>query len=323
MISRRTFLQSVAISAACVPSRGVAQTAYPTKPIRFLVPQPPGGGADLLVRTIQNKMQELLGQPVIIDNKPGAAGSIGTAEGARSAADGYTIVFVNLSTMAVNPYVYAAPGYKVSDFDPVTNMAAVTQLFCVKNDLPVKTMAEFIALARSKPGMTYGTAGNGSENHLMGELLKSMAGIDLTHVPYKGGGPAVIAAMGGEIDSIMADPLSILNHVRSGKVRALAVTSAKRVASLPDVPTMAESGVTGYEATGWRAAVVPKGTPKDVVAKIHAAITGALKDPAINAKLSEQLYTPVGNSPEDFGRFITSEDAKWSALIKKINLKLD
>lgn len=321
-LSRRNVLSGFAASLM-LPALARAQTAWPTKPIRFLVPQPPGGGADLLVRTIQNRMQELLGQPVIVDNKPGAAGSIGTAEGARSAPDGYTIVFVNLSTMAVNPYVYANTGYKVSDFDPVTNMAAVTQIFCVKNDLPVKTMAEFLVLAKSKPGMTYGTAGNGSENHLMGELLKSMAGIDLTHVPYKGGGPAVIAAMGGEIDAIMADPLSILNHIRSGKVRALAVTSAARVASLPDVPTMAESGVAGYEATGWRAAVVPKGTPKDVIAKIQAAITSALNDPAINAKLSEQLYTPVGSAPENFGRFIASEDGKWLALIKKINLKLD
>ena len=321
-VSRRLFLKGAA-AALLVPAIAHGQTVYPAKPIRFLVPQPPGGGADLLVRSIQSRMQELLGQPVIVDNKPGAAGSIGTAEGARSAPDGYTVIFVNLSTMAVNPYVYASTGYKVADLEPITNMASVTQLFCVKNDLPVKTMAEFIALAKSRPGMTYGTAGNGSENHLMGELLKSMAGIDLTHVPYKGGGPAVIAAMGGEIDAIMADPLSILNHVRSGKVRALAVTSASRVASLPEVPTMAESGVAGYEATGWRAAVVPRGTPKDVIAKIHAAITGALKDPSISAKLSDQLYTPVGNSPEDFGRFIVSEDAKWSALIKKINLKLD
>jgi len=321
-VSRRLLLKGSA-AALLAPAIAHGQTVYPAKPIRFLVPQPPGGGADLLVRSIQSRMQELLGQPVIVDNKPGAAGSIGTAEGARSAPDGYTVIFVNLSTMAVNPYVYASTGYKVADLEPITNMASVTQLFCVKNDLPVKTMAEFIALAKSRPGMTYGTAGNGSENHLMGELLKSMAGIDLTHVPYKGGGPAVIAAMGGEIDAIMADPLSILNHVRSGKVRALAVTSASRVASLPEVPTMAESGVAGYEATGWRAAVVPRGTPKDVIAKIHAAITGALKDPSISAKLSDQLYTPVGNSPEDFGRFIVSEDAKWSALIKKINLKLD
>ncbi len=291
---------------ALAPDLLRAQSAYPSKPIRFLVPQAPGGGADALVRSLQPKMQEALGQTLVIDNKPGAGGNIGTTEGARAQPDGYTLVFVNLSTMAVNPYLYARPGYKVADFDPVTNMAATTNLICVNPSLPVKTMAEFIALARAKPGtLTYATAGNGSENHLMGELLKSMAGIDLPHVPYKGGGPAVIATLGGEVSAIVADPLSAISHVKSGKLRALAVTSAKRAKALPDVPTIAESGVPGYEATGWRALAVPKGTPKDIIMKIHA------------------LYEPVGNSPEEFAAFIQAENDKWGKLVKKIGLKID
>jgi tripartite-type tricarboxylate transporter receptor subunit TctC len=324
-VSRRTVIVGTAsLPFASAPSVVQAQAKYPSKAVKFLIPQPPGGGADLLVRTLQPKMQELLGQPIVVENKPGAAGNIGTVEGARSAADGYTLVFVNLSTMAVNPYVYANTGYKIDQFEPVTNMASVTNLICVNPEMPAKTMAEFIAMAKAKPGsINYGTAGNGSENHLMGELLKSMAGIDLQHVPYRGGGPAVIAVVGGEVQAIVADPLSIMSHIKSGKVRPLAVTSAARVKSLPDVPTIAESGVAGYEATGWRALVLPKGTPKDIIDVVHAATIGALKDPAISAKLSEQLYEPVGNSPAEFAKFIETENAKWSGLIKKIGLKLD
>jgi tripartite-type tricarboxylate transporter receptor subunit TctC len=288
------------------------------------VPQPAGGGADVLVRTIQQKMQELLGQPVFIDNKPGAAGNIGTIEGARSAPDGYTIVFVNMSTMAINPHVYTKPGFSLKDFMPVTNMASVTNLICVHPAVPAKTLKEFLDLARAKPGvLNYGTAGIGSENHLMGELLKSMAKVDIQHVPFRGGGPAVIAAVGGQVEAIVADPLSALTQVKAGMLRALAVTSAERVSSLPDVPTVAEGGVPGYAATGWRAAVLPVGTPPEVAAKIHAAITGALKDPQIAARLREQLYEPVGDTPEDFAKFIEVEDEKWSKLIAQIKLRIE
>ncbi len=324
-ITRRTFAGGlVAAPIATMATPALAQAKYPNRPVRFLVPQATGGGADLLVRTLQPKLQELLGQPIVVDNKPGAAGNIGTSEGARAVSDGYTLVFVNLSTMAINPYLYKSTGYRIDDFVPVTNMASVTNIICVNPAMPAKTFAEYLALARAKPGsITYGTAGNGSENHMMGELLKSMAGIDITHVPYKGGGPAVIGTMSGESDSIVADPLSVMSHIKSGKLRALAVTSAQRVKSLPDVPTIAESGVAGYEATGWRALVLPKGTPPDIVEIVHKAVVGALKDPANSAKLTEQLYEPVGNSPADFAAFIKTENEKWSKLVAKVELKLD
>jgi tripartite-type tricarboxylate transporter receptor subunit TctC len=234
------------------------------------------------------------------------------------------LVFVNMSTMAINPHIYTKPGYAVADFVPVTNMASTTNLICVNPAVEAKTMVEFIARAKAKPGsLTYATAGNGSENHLMGELLKSMAGIDLVHVPYKGGGPAVIATIGGEVSSIVADPLSAVSHVKSGKLRALAVTSAKRVKALPDVSTVAESGVPGYEAAGWRALVMPKGTSKEIAAKVHAATVSALKDPAVSEKLTAQLYEPIGNAPEEFAAFIRSENEKWGKLIKQIGLRID
>jgi tripartite-type tricarboxylate transporter receptor subunit TctC len=323
--SRRNVLALLACTPfACFASRGFAQQHYPTKPVRFLVPQAPGGGADLLVRTIQNKLQAFFGQPVVVENKPGAGGNIGTAEGARSPPDGHTLVFVNMSTMAINPHIYKNPGYHVSDFAPVTNMASVTNLICVNPKVPAQSLGELIALARAKPGdISYATAGNGSENHLMGELLKSMAGFDMLHVPYKGGGPAVIAAVGGEVSAIVADPLSAISHVKSGKLRALAVTSGQRVKSFPDIPTVAEAGVAGYEANGWRGLVLPKGASKEVVAAVHKGVTSALGDPDIAAKLSEQLYQPVGNSPEEFEQYIRSENEKWSTLIKKINLQVD
>jgi len=323
---RRQALARIALTPVAVAgySLATAEDRYPNKPIRFIVPQPPGGGADALVRTLQPKMQELIGAAIVVDNRPGAGGNIGTAEGAKARPDGYTWVFVNLSTMAINPHIYANTGYRISDFEPVTNMAATTNLICVNPSVPAKTMVEFIALAKAKPGsLTYATAGNGSENHLMGELLKSMAGIDLVHVPYKGGGPAVIATLGGEVSSVVADPLSAFSHVKSGKLRALAVTTAKRAKPLPDIPTVAESGVPGYEASGWRALVLPKGTPKEVQAKVHAAVVGALKDPAISERLSAQLYEPIGSSPAEFAAFIQSENEKWERLVKKIGLKVD
>jgi tripartite-type tricarboxylate transporter receptor subunit TctC len=323
-LTRRTFGYGLAaLGASALAHPALSQARFPARPVRFLVPQPPGGGSDLLVRTVQGKMQELLRQPVVVENRAGAAGNIGTVEGARAAPDGYTIVFVNLSTMAINPHIYANPGFTVSDFDPLTNMALVTQVFCGKADLPAKDMREFLALAKARPGLSYATAGNGSENHLMAEMMRSMAGVNLTHVPYRGGGPAAVALVGGEVDTMMADPLSILPFVRSGRVKALGVTSARRVPSLPDVPTIAESGVPGYEAYGWRGAVVPKGTPREIVATLHAAIVGALNDPEINKKLVDQLYEPVGDSPESFGRYIASENEKMAALVKSIGLKLD
>lgn len=302
-----------------------AQDRYPSKPVTLLVPQPAGGGADALCRSLQGKLQEALGQVVIIDNRGGAAGNIGTAAGLAAPGDGYTVTFVNLSTMALNPHLYAKPGYALADVQPVIWLTSVANIIAVNPErMPAKNLAEFIELARKNPGKySYATAGNGSGNHLGGEMLKSMAKIDLLHVPYKGGGPALTALLGGEVEAAVADPLATLPHIKSGKLRALAVTSAKRSASLPDVPTVAESGVPGYEATSWAGIVVPKSTPPAVVETIYKAFDKALKTPEIASKLSAQLYEPVGAGPKEFAKLIASENDKWSKLIKQLGVRLD
>ena len=324
--SRRTVLRSLSIAPAiCAPTLLFAADAYPSRPITLVVPQPAGGGADALCRTLQGKLQTSLGQVVIIDNRGGAAGNIGTAFGSAAPADGYTVLFVNLSTMALNPHLYAKPGYVSSDLVPVTQLAAVANIIVVNPEkVPATTLPEFIALARKQPGKyTYATAGNGSGNHLGGEMLKRLAKVDLVHVPYKGGAPALNAVLGGEVDAAVADPLAALAHIKAGKLRALAVTSATRTRALPDIPTVAESGVPGYDASSWAGIVVPKGTPAAVVERLNQAFSEALKSPDIAARLSSQLYEPVGAGPQAFAKLIAAEDKKWSALIKELDVRLD
>ncbi|GAB7548962.1 Bug family tripartite tricarboxylate transporter substrate binding protein [Cupriavidus sp. 8B] len=326
--SRRRALLQALVATPCAAALGgirpaLAQAAFPTKPITFIVPQAAGGGADLLCRTVQGKAQEVLGQSLIIDNRPGAAGNIGTVLGARAAPDGYTMTFVNLSTMALNPHLYARPGYAVSDFEPLAWMASVANILVVNANVPAKSLKAFIALAKSRPGkLTYSSAGNGSGNHLGGEMLKSMAGIDLVHVPYKSGGPAVVAVLGGEVDACIADPLAALPHIRSGKLRALAVTSAKRGTALPDVPAMGEV-VPGYEATSWAGAMVPKGTPAAVRQKLSDALLAGLKEPASADKLRSQLYEPVAGDAKAFAALIQRENDKWSRLIRQLGMQID
>jgi tripartite-type tricarboxylate transporter receptor subunit TctC len=240
-------------------------------------------------------------------------------------ADGYTVTFVNLSTMALNPHLYAKTGYSVAEMQPVIWLTSVANIIAVNpRKVPARNLLEFIELARKSPGKyTYGTAGNGSGNHLGGEMLKSMAGIDLVHVPYKGGGPALNALLGGEIDSAVADPLAALPHIKAGTLRALAVTSAKRAHGLPDVPTVAESGLTGYEASSWAGIVVKKGTPREIVERLRKAFADALAAPDVASRLSSQLYEPVAAGPNEFAKLITQEDAKWSAVIQRLAIKLD
>jgi len=323
---RRALLQALALvpCAGALPFRSLrAQGVFPSKPVTFIVPQAAGGGADVLCRTVQGRAQEVLGQSLIIDNRPGAAGNIGTVLGARAAPDGYTITFVNLSTMALNPHLYARPGYAVSDLEPLVWMASVANILVVNPNVPAKSLSEFIALAKSRPGkLTYSSAGNGSGNHLGGEMLKSMAGIDLVHVPYKGGGPAVVAVLAGEVDASIADPLAALPHIRSGKLRALAVTSAKRSSGLPAIPAISEL-VPGYEATSWAGAMVPKGTPAPIRQKLSEALLTGLKEPGNAEKLRSQLYEPVARDDKAFAALIQRENDKWSKLIKTLGMRID
>jgi tripartite-type tricarboxylate transporter receptor subunit TctC len=269
-------------------------------------------------------MQELLGQPVIVDNRGGAAGNIGTAAGAKAQPDGYTVTFVNQGTMSMNPHLYPNAGYKLEQFEPVTHLASIDLVICAHPSVAANNLKEFLELARKAPGrFNYGTAGNGSANHIAGEMLKSMANVDITHVPYKGGGPAITAALGGEIQCVVAFPLAALPHVKAGKLKALAVTGMKRANALPGVPTVAESGVKGYEFASWFGFVVPKGTPAPVIQRLHFAASGALKTPEIAEKLVAGMTQPVAGGPKEFAQLIAQENARWSRLIKQYNIKID
>ncbi|MDM0061540.1 tripartite tricarboxylate transporter substrate binding protein [Variovorax sp. J22G21] len=278
----------------------------------------------MVCRSLQAKMQEVLGQAVIIDNRGGAGGNIGTALGAKAAPDGYTVTFVNQGTMALNPSLYPSPGYKVENFAPVTQLTSIDLVIVAHPSVPANNLKEFLELARKEPGKyTYGTAGNGSANHLAGEMLKSMAKVDITHVPYKGGGPAIIAALGGEVSTVVAFPLAALPHIRGGKLKALAVTGKTRSKALPEVPTVAESGVTGYEFASWMGLMVPKGTPDPIVQTLQRAAAAALKDKEVAARLSSGMTEAVGGSPKEFGDLIALEGQRWSRMIKQFGMKID
>lgn len=324
-LSRRSVLQTLGAAAACpLPLLSHAQDKYPSRPVTLVVPQPAGGDADAFCRSLQGRMQEVLGQPVVIDNKGGAAGNIGTAFGAKAAPDGYTVTFVNQGTMALNPHLYPSTGYTVEQFVPISHLASIDLLVCAHPSVPASNLKEFLELARKTPGrLNYGTAGNGSANHLAGEMLKSMAQVDIAHVPYKGGGPAITAALGGEIQSVVAFPLAALPHVKAGKLKALATTGTKRAKALPDVPTVAESGVKDYEFASWFGFVAPKGTPADIVTRVQQAAVAALKVPEVSERLIAGMTQPVGSGPREFAQLIAQENARWSRLIKQYNLKID
>jgi len=324
-ISRRALLQAgAAVLPVSFASRSSSQDKFPSRPVTLVVPQPAGGDADVVCRNLQAKMQEALGQMIIIDNRAGAGGNIGTALGAKAAPDGYTVTFVNQGTMALNPSLYPNPGYKVDNFAPVTWLTSIDLVIVAHPSVPANNLKEFLELARKEPGkFNYGTAGNGSANHLAGEMLKSMAKVDIAHVPYKGGAPAIIAALGGEISTVVAFPLAALPHVKSGRLKALAVTGKKRSKALPEVPTVAESGVSGYEFWSWMGLSVPKGTPDAAIQKIHAAGSAALKDKDVAEKLSAGMTEPVGAGPKEFGDLIQRESERWSKLIKQYGMKID
>lgn len=325
LVSRRVLLQAgIASLPLGITLPSFSQEKFPGKPITLVVPQPAGGDADVVCRSLQAKMQEVFGQPVIIDNRAGAGGNIGTALGAKASPDGYTVTFVNQGTMALNPSLYPNPGYKVDSLAPVTWLTSIDLVIVAHPSVPARNLKEFLELARKEPGRyTYGTAGNGSANHLAGEMLKAMSRVDITHVPYKGGAPAIVALLGGEISTVVAFPLAALPHVKAGKLRALAVTGKQRSKALPEVPTVAESGVSGYEFASWMGLTVPKGTPDVAIQKIHAAASAALKDKDVVTKLASSMTEPVGAGPQEFGELIRREGERWSKLIKQYGMKID
>ena len=316
---------SKVVIAGALMAAGVAcAQSYPSKSIRFIVPWPPGGGADVLSRIISPKLGDVLGQQVVVDNRGGAAGNIGAEMAAKSPPDGYTIVFAYAGTHAINPSIYSKLPFKESDFAPIIWTAEVPQVLVVHPSLPVKNVKELIALAKAKPDqLSYGSSGSGAMNHLTGALFTMMTKTKITHVPYKGGGPAAIALLSGEISMIFGEPATVVQQIKAGKVRALAVTSSKRALALPELPTIAESGVSGYEVTSWNAILAPAGTPKDIITKLNTEINKIIVMPDMKQRLIDNGFEPVGGTPEKAADKIHSEIAKWAPVVKAAGIKVD
>ncbi|MGZ5126836.1 MAG: Bug family tripartite tricarboxylate transporter substrate binding protein [Burkholderiales bacterium] len=308
---------------ALLPLAGINAQTYPVKPIRFIVPFSAGGGADIVARAVGQKLTETLKQQVIIDNRTGAAGIIGMEAAAKAPPDGYTIVLGQTGPNSINPSLYDKLPYDaLKDFAPITETTRYPYILVVHPSVPARNVKELIALAKSHPnGLTFASAGNGAANHLAAELLKTMAQIRIVHVPYKASAPALIDVLGGHV-SMMFDPvITCMPHVRVGKLRALAVTSLARSAIAPELPTIAETGLPGYEAIGWHGVLAPAATPKDIVAKLNAEIVRNLQTPDMRARFAEQGAEPVGNAPEEFARFLKEDLEKWSRVVKTAGVR--
>ena len=314
---------AVTVAAVVVASAAHAQT-YPAKPIRLVVGFPAGGPTDIVSRTLAPKLTEALGQAVVVDNRAGAGGVIATEQVAKSPPDGYTLLMGTIGGIAVSMSLHPNRGYDtLRDFAPITQAVTVTNLLVVHPTVPAKTVKELLAIARSKPGrLNYASSGNGTVTHLAGELLKLMGKVDIVHVPFKGGAPALTAVISGEVDMSYENSLVVTPHVKAGKVKALAVTGSKRSRLLPELPTIAET-LPGYNASGWYGLFAPAATPKAVIARLHTEAAKALRLPDVVRTLSSQGAEPVGNTPEEFSAFVKSEIEKWANLVKVAKMKTD
>ena len=303
----------------------IAAAQYPDKPVIVVVPFPPGGGGDNLARTVMPKVSEALGQPVVIENKPGAGGNIGSASVARATPDGYTLLYGTNGTHAINQTLYRQPGFDAEkDFTPVSRLTEIPAVLVVNPALlPVKTVPELVAFLKANPGkVSFASAGNGTTSHLAGVMFATLAGVDIQHIPYKGGAQAVTDVMGGQVAMMIDVMPNVYPHIKSGKVRALAVSTAKRSPALPDLPTIAES-VPGFEVSAWDAVFAPPGTPKAVIDKLNAAVRKALDDPAIRESLLARGTVTVPSSPDDLAKFVVSENARWGKVVKQIGAQVD
>ena len=302
-----------------------AQTAYPSKPITMVVPFSAGGTTDILARIVGQALTAELGQPVIIENRAGAGGNIGGQVVARSPADGYTLFMGTVGTHAINAALYTKmPFDPIKDFAPLTRVANVPNLLVANPAQPFKTVKELIAYGKANPGkLNFGSSGNGSSIHLSGELFKTMTKVDMQHVPYKGSAPAVTDLLGNQIAIMFDNMPSAIQHVRSGKLRAIAVTTAKRSPELPDVPTIAEAGVPGYEATSWFGLFAPAGTPPAVLNKLNIAIVKVLAKAEVKKKINEQGAEVFSETPEQFAAFIQKESVKWGKVVRESDASMD
>ncbi|MFG5776651.1 Bug family tripartite tricarboxylate transporter substrate binding protein [Comamonas sp. J-3] len=310
-----------------LPSLASAQQGadWPNKPIKWVVPFPPGGAMDVIARTLGDKAARELGQPFVIENRPGAGGNIGADYVAKQPADGYTIMITSIG-MATNKALYAKLSYDpVKDFAPISLLAVVPNVLVVNAEKSAdKSVKDVIAHAKKQPGkLTYASAGNGTSIHLAGEVFASMAGVDILHVPYKGSGPAITDMLGGQVDLMFDSITSARPHIQSGKLRALGLTTAKRSSALPDVPTIAEAGVPGYEVSPWFATFAPAGTPPEVVARLNKVLNGLMKDPETLKKLESVGAEPIGSTPQELATHLNKELDRWGKLIKERNIRLD
>jgi tripartite-type tricarboxylate transporter receptor subunit TctC len=319
----KAVLGLIAGCAIGIGSQALAQD-YPTRPIRFVVPYPPGGGTDIIARIVQPKLSEALGQPIVIENRGGAGGAVGTEAAARSTPDGYTFLFT-LSSHTINPLLYKLNYDIERDFVPVSMIVSVPQLIAAHPDAPARTLKEMVAAARARPGfLAFASVGNGTPSHIAGELLKLKAGIDMVHIPYKGGGPAVTDTVAGQVPFLFVTAPAALSQVRAGRLRALAVTTQKRSAAAPEIPTVAEAlGMPDYEVDSWYAMFAPAKTPPAIVARMQKEAARAVHLPEARQKLLEQGADAVGGTSEELDRVVKGELKRWAEVIRNAGIKLE
>jgi tripartite-type tricarboxylate transporter receptor subunit TctC len=315
----------VALGIALAWVSTCAAQSYPAKPVRFISPYAPGGGTDTMARVLAQKLSEALSRQVFVENRPGGGGIVGTEIAAKAAPDGYTILLGSKGPLTVNPALYAKLPYDtVKDLAPISLVSIVPALLAIHPSLPVKSVKELIALARARPGeLTFSSSGNGGSGHLAGEQFAALAGTRMVHVPYKGTGPATAAVLGGEVTLSFGNMVALMPHVHAGRVRALGVTSAKRVSAAPQLPTIAEAGLPGYEFVTWYGVLAPAGTPRDIIGRLNTELVKIAKQPDMKEKLTGEGGDVVGSSPEEFAAFIKRELVSSAKLVKAANVKAD
>ncbi|MDR3382699.1 Bug family tripartite tricarboxylate transporter substrate binding protein [Cupriavidus basilensis] len=303
--------------ATLAATGGAAAADYPDKPVRLIVPAAAGGTTDIASRLVGKRLSELLGQPVVVENRAGAAGIVGVQALRQAAPDGYTLMMGNIGPNAINYGLYKQLPYRAEDFAPITMVVSVPNVLVVNAKVPARNVAELVALAKSQPGkLSFASSGTGQSVHLSGELFKKRTGIDIIHVPYKGAAPAVADLVAGQVTMMVDNLPSSLPHIQAGKLRALAVTSATRVAELPDVPTMKEAGLDDFQVTAWFGLVAPAGTPAAVVSRLQKTVAGILAEPEVKTRLADLGGVPGGDTPEHFARFIDAERVRWAKVVK-------
>lgn len=315
---------ALAATAAAAGERATL-SAYPTRPVRLIVPYPPGGGNDTFARLFGQKLTESWGQQIVVDNRPGAGTIIGTQLAARSAADGYTLLLSSIATHAVAPNLYRSPGYDpIKDFAPISLLAVAPTVLCTNVSVPARSLQELIALAKAKPGeLRFASGGSGTAPHMAGEIFAGMTGIKLLHIPYKGGGPAIAGLIGGETSMMFDTAASILPHVKGGKLRALAIARSARLPDYPDLPTFAEAGVKGYEVNAWYSMHAPAGVSKEIVDKLNRELLRILELPDVRERMKQLGSEGAGTSPAELDRFVRAENSKYAKAIREAGIKVE